>query len=228
MTTLLKKIVPALPKNPFPQTVQAWEHEFKNKKPLRILDLHKSVFGSPLRVDILHRVVVWQRDALRQGTHSTKGISDLRGSTRKVFAQKGRGAARVGTIRAPQFRGGAAVHAPKPRSHESFLQKKVVDMGLRVALSTKYAQNQLVVVNKIELATHKTRDLSHILKSNQWTSALIAIKDENENLKIAASNIPGIKIVKVEDLDVYNVLLHKNLILDTGSATYLQKKLKVR
>ncbi|ORX93561.1 ribosomal protein L4, partial [Basidiobolus meristosporus CBS 931.73] len=197
-----------------PQSVQAWVHEFRNKKPLRILDLHKSVFGSPLRVDILHRVVVWQRDALRQGTHSTKGISDVRGSTRKAFSQKGRGAARVGTIRAPQFRGGATVHGPKPRSHETALQKKVVDMGLRVALSTKYAQNQLVIVNSVELTSHKTRELAHILKSNQWTSALIAIKKENDNLRIAANNIPGIKVVNVEDLDVYNVLLHKNLILD--------------
>ncbi|ORY04736.1 ribosomal protein L4 [Basidiobolus meristosporus CBS 931.73] len=227
MASQLRRILPSLPKNPFPQSVQAWEHDFKNKKPLRILDLHKSVFGSPLRVDILHRVVVWQRDALRQGTHSTKGISDVRGSTRKAFSQKGRGAARVGTIRAPQFRGGATVHGPKPRSHETSLQKKVVDMGLRVALSTKYAQNQLVIVSKVDLPTHKTRDLSHILKSNQWTSALIAIRGENHNLGIAASNIPGIKVIKVEDLDVYNVLLHKNLILDTESATYLQNKLQV-
>jgi large subunit ribosomal protein L4 len=92
--------------NPFPRKVQAWVHEFQTGRPYTIDKLDIGVFGMKPRVDLMHRAVVWQRDGMRQGTHATKGISDVRGTTRKGAPQKGRGRARVGTIRAPQFRGG--------------------------------------------------------------------------------------------------------------------------
>ena len=92
--------------SPFHTPLQAWVRDFKSNEPKDLIDLQRKVFGAPLRKDILHRVVVWQRDAERQGTQSTKGRSDVSGTTKKAFPQKGRGAARVGSLRAPQRRGG--------------------------------------------------------------------------------------------------------------------------
>ena len=94
------------PLSPFHTPLQAWVRDFKSNEPKDLIDLQRKVFGAPLRKDILHRVVVWQRDAERQGTQSTKGRSDVSGTTKKAFPQKGRGAARVGSLRAPQRRGG--------------------------------------------------------------------------------------------------------------------------
>ncbi|RKP39548.1 mitochondrial ribosomal protein L4, partial [Dimargaris cristalligena] len=130
--------------------VQAFVRDFATNRPLAIADLPAVIYNAPLRTDLLHRTVTYERDAARQGTHSTKGISDVRGTTRKAFPQKGRGAARVGTLRAPQFRGGGIAHGPKPRSHRTELPRQVWLHGLRNALSIKYRQNQLIIVDSLE------------------------------------------------------------------------------
>src|SRR3954451_10777664 len=104
---------PALPTNS--PTIEAFLRSFRSNYLLSIITLPRLIFAHPLRTDILHRVVVWQRDNMRQGTGSSKGRSDVRGSTRKIMKQKGSGKARHGSIRAPQFRGGGKAHGPKPR-----------------------------------------------------------------------------------------------------------------
>ncbi|KAJ1655306.1 54S ribosomal protein yml6, mitochondrial [Dispira simplex] len=157
--------------DPYQTTVQAWVRDFETNKPLSIVDLSAAVFNAPLRQDLIHQAVKYERNAVRQGTHYTRGISDVRGTTKKAFPQKGRGAARVGTLRAPQFRGGGVVHGPKPRSHATELPRKMWLAALRSALSAKYAQNQLVVVDNLHLDTLKTQHLYARLISHSWLFA---------------------------------------------------------
>src|SRR3990170_8228745 len=121
------------------------------------IDLDEAVFGLPLRPDILARMVNWQLAKRRAGTHKTKGISDISGTTRKPYRQKGTGRARQGSLRSPQFRGGAVIFGPVVRSHEFDLQKKVRKLGLKTALSAKQAEGKLMVIDAARLDEAKTK-----------------------------------------------------------------------
>src|ERR671930_369969 len=115
------------------------------------IDLAEEVFGLPIRRDILARMVNWQLAKRRAGTHKTKGISEIQGTTKKPWRQKGTGRARQGSLRSPQFRGGAVIFGPVVRSHEYGLQKKVRRLGLRCALSAKAAEGKLVILDDVKL-----------------------------------------------------------------------------
>ncbi|KAJ1800606.1 54S ribosomal protein yml6, mitochondrial, partial [Coemansia sp. RSA 2399] len=155
--------------SPLPETIQAWLMDFETNDPLEIIDVQRSVFASPIRTDIMHRAVTYERNMRRQGTHSARNRSQVRGSTRKMQPQKGLGMARHGSRRAPQFVGGGKAHGPVPRSHETEIQRKVWLMALRSALSVKYSQDQLVIVDNMNLKSPKTSDFARMLKENGWT-----------------------------------------------------------
>src|SRR5713226_1807828 len=123
------------------------------------IELAEEVFGLPIRRDILARVVNWQLAKRRAGTHKTKGISEIAGTTKKPYAQKGTGRARQGSLRSPQFRGGARIFGPVVRSHEHDLTKKVRKLALKTALSAKAAAGQLVIIDTVETDSHKTKAL---------------------------------------------------------------------
>ncbi|RKP11088.1 ribosomal protein L4 domain-containing protein [Thamnocephalis sphaerospora] len=217
--------------SPFSKTVQAWMRDFQTSQPIGIQTLNSRVFAGPLRVDLMHRAVIWQRDGMRQGTAATKGISDIRGTTRKAAPQKGRGMARVGTYRAPQFRGGATVFGPKPRDHSTNLQHKVQLAALRSALSTKYQQDQLVVVDALRLETLKTRDLNAILHRHLWQdSSLLFVTGRStidSNLEKAARNLQSVECTLADEMDVYRMLQRDVLVLDGAAVRKLEKKLYV-
>ncbi|RUS22973.1 ribosomal protein L4/L1 family-domain-containing protein [Endogone sp. FLAS-F59071] len=223
--------------SPLPTQIQAWLRSFKTSELIDIVSLDRTVFGAPLRVDILQRVVVWQRDNMRQGTASTKGRADVRGRSGKAAPQKGRGKARVGSKRAPHFRGGGIAFGPRPRDFSTELPKKVQDLGLRVALSTKYAQNQLVVVDSLHLDSHKTRELDKILRDN-WNinkdSSLSLLfltgtnNNEYRNLELAAGNIPHVDLLEAEDVNVYSLLKYELLVVDKEAVKKLEESLRVR
>src|SRR5919112_2218109 len=124
------------------------------------IELSEEVFGLPVRRDILARVVNWQLAKRRAGTHKTKGISDIRGTTKKPYKQKGTGRARQGSLRSPQFRGGAVIFGPVVRSHEFDLQKKVRKLGLKCALAAKAAEGKLIVLDAASAAEGKTKPLA--------------------------------------------------------------------
>src|SRR5271168_4482410 len=124
------------------------------------IDLADDVFGLAPRIDILARVVDWQLAKRRAGTHKTKGISDISGTTKKPYNQKGTGRARQGSLRSPQFRGGARIFGPVVRSHEHDLTKKVRKLALKTALSAKAAAGQLAIIDTVETDTHKTKAMA--------------------------------------------------------------------
>src|SRR5438045_8604000 len=123
------------------------------------IELSDEVFGAPVRRDILARVVNWQLAKRRAGTHKTKGVSDIQGTTKKPWRQKGTGRARAGSLRSPQFRGGAVIFGPVVRDHGFDLQKNVRRLGLKTALSAKQAEGKLIVIDEAKLGEAKTKAL---------------------------------------------------------------------
>jgi large subunit ribosomal protein L4 len=171
------------------------------------IDLAEEVFGLPVRKDILARAVNWQLNKRRAGTHKTKGISDIQGTTKKPWRQKGTGSARQGSLRSPQFRGGARIFGPVVRSHETGLPKKVRKLALKTALSSKQADGRLIVIDEVSAAKGKTADLVKKLGKLGWQSVLIiggAVIDEN--FKRAASNIPNLDVLPQQGANVYDIL----------------------
>jgi len=155
------------------------------------IELAEDVFAAPVRRDILARVVNWQLAKRRAGTHKTKGISDIQGTTKKPWRQKGTGRARQGSLRSPQFRGGAVIFGPVVRDHGFSLQKKVRRLGLKSALSAKQAEGKLVVIDAAAVKAPKTKELAQRFKKLGWESVLIIDGPAvDEGFARAARNLP--------------------------------------
>src|ERR1700726_3525566 len=178
-----------------------------NNQEVGDIELADEVFGVPIRRDILARVVNWQLAKRRAGTHKTKGISEIQGTTRKPYKQKGTGRARQGSLRSPQFRGGATIFGPVVRSHEFDLPKKVRRLGLKTALSAKHDEGMLVVIDQATLAEPKTKALNAKLKALGWDSVLIIDADGvDEGFARAARNIPKVDVLPQRGANVYDIL----------------------
>jgi large subunit ribosomal protein L4 len=198
-----------------------------DNQPAGSVDLDEAVFGLPVRADILHRVVRWQLAKRQAGTHKTKGISEIRGTTAKPFKQKGTGRARQGSRRATQWRGGATVFGPVVRSHAHDLPKKVRALGLKTALSAKLADNKLVVLDAAASETGKTKDLAARLAALGWNNALVIDGPElNEGFARAARNIVGVDVLPQQGANVHDILRRDTLVLTKDAVTHLQERLK--
>lgn len=179
-----------------------------------VITLPESLFGVPVRKDILHRVVTWQLACKRAGTASSKTRAEKKGSGRKVYPQKGSGRARVGQIRSPMRRHGGHAHGPKPRDWSYHLPLKVQNLGLKCALSAKFAQKQLVIIDDTDLHSHKTRLLNSLFTKFGWTNSLIIEKSPAQpQIYLAHRNIPNINLLTYENINVYDILKHKYLLL---------------
>ena len=188
------------------------------------IDLPEALFAAEPRSDIMARVVHWQLAKRRAGTHSTKGLSEVSGTTKKPYRQKGTGNARQGSLRAPQFRKGGVVHGPVPRSHEYSLNKKVRRLGLICALSQKLAEGKLVVIDAANGAA-KTADLAKKLKALGWRSALIVDHAVDVGFLRASRNIPGIDVLPTIGANVYDILNHDLLAITAAGVEGLKQRL---
>ena len=191
------------------------------------IELSEDVFGLPVRRDILARVVNWQLAKRRAGTHKTKGISDISGTTKKPYRQKGTGRARQGSLRSPQFRGGAVIFGPVVRSHEFDLQKKVRRLGLKTALSAKQAEGKLVVIDAAKTDEAKTKALRQRLDVFGWESVLIidgSVLDEG--FARAARNLPKVDLLPQQGANVYDILRRDTLVLTRDAVAKLEARLK--
>ncbi len=189
--------------------------------------LDASVFGVEVRRDILARVVNWQLAKRRQGTHSTRTVSEISGTTRKPYRQKGTGNARHGSLRNVQFRKGAVAHGPHPRDHSHDLQKKVRALGLRCALSQKFADKKLIIIDSLDVESFRTKDLLVKLSGMGLESALfIGATSINENFFRAVQNIPKIDVMPAMGANVYDILRRDTLVLTKESVALLEERLK--
>jgi large subunit ribosomal protein L4 len=201
-------------------------HDLDNKE-VGDIDLADEVFGLPVRGDILARVVNWQLAKRRAGTHKTKGISDISGTTKKPYKQKGTGRARQGSLRSPQFRGGARIFGPVVRSHEFGLQKKVRKLGLKTALSAKQAEGKLIVIDAATVKEPKTKELRQRFEKLGWGSVLIidgAAVDAG--FAKAARNLPLVDLLPSIGANVYDILRRDTLVLTRDAVEQLEARLK--
>jgi large subunit ribosomal protein L4 len=187
-------------------------------------ELPDEIFAATPRTDIMARVVHWQLAKRRAGTHKTKGMSEVSGTTKKPYRQKGTGNARQGSLRAPQFRTGGVVHGPVVRSHEYSLTKKVRRLGLISALSQKAAEGKLVVLDAAS-GTVKTGDLAKKFKALGWRSALIVDHAVDEGFLRASRNIPHIDVLPTVGANVYDILRHDVLAITTAGVEGLKLRL---
>jgi large subunit ribosomal protein L4 len=198
-----------------------------NAEPVGDIDLADEVFGAKVRPDILARVVNWQLAKRRAGTHKAKGISEIQGTTKKPWRQKGTGRARQGSLRSPQFRGGAVIFGPVPRDHGFSLQKKVRRLGMLSALSAKQADGKLVVLDSASLPAAKTKELAHRFKKLGWQSVLIIDAPEvDQGFARAARNLPKVDVLPQQGANVYDILRRDTLVLTRAAVEHLEARLK--
>jgi len=171
-------------------------------------------------------MVNWQLAKRRAGTHKTKGISDISGTTKKPYKQKGTGRARQGSLRSPQFRGGAVIFGPVVRSHEFGLQKKVRRLGLKTALSAKQAEGKLIVIDAARLDEAKTKALRARFDALGWESVLIIDGAVNDAFARAARNLPKVDVLPEKGANVYDILRRDTLVLTRDAVQQLEARLK--
>ncbi len=210
-----------------------------DNQPKGEIDLNEAVFGVPVRKDILARVINWQLAKRRAGTASTKEIGDIRGRSKKPYAQKGTGNARQGSLRSPQFRGGAVIFGPKPRDYGFKLPKKVRALGLKTALSTKQSEGKLIVLDAAVLAAGKPKTPAKKGGGIGATSALrakLAGLGANNALIIggatidgafarAARNIPNLDVIPIQGANVYDIIRRDTLVLTQDAVKALEARL---
>ena len=188
-------------------------------------ELPDELFAVQPRADIIARVVHWQLAKRRAGTHKTKGMGEVSGTTKKPYKQKGTGNARQGSLRAPQFRTGGIVHGPVVRSHEYDLPKKVRRLGLICALSQKAAEGKLVVMDAATGGSGKTKELRAKLQAFGWKSALFVDGTVDEMFLRASRNIIGVDVLPTVGANVYDIIRHDVLVLTTAGVEGLKERL---
>ena len=190
------------------------------------VELAEAVFGLEPRVDILHRMVRYQLAKRQAGTHQAQERSTINRTTRKIYKQKGTGNARHGSAKAPQFRGGGKAFGPIARSHAHDLPKKVRLLALKLALSAKAKDSQIVVLDKAEIASPKTKALKETFGKLGLSSALIIGGAElQDNFVLASRNIPNIDVLPVQGINVYDILRREKLVLTTAALDALSARL---
>ncbi|MCL1785726.1 MAG: 50S ribosomal protein L4 [Alphaproteobacteria bacterium] len=190
------------------------------------IELADDIFGIEPRADILHRVVTWQRNKARAGTHKVKTVSDITGSSRKMIKQKKTGNARQGERFNVHMRGGAVVHGPVVRSHETELPKKIRVLGLKMALSSKAKNGTLIVIDSEKVAAAKTGVMAKSLGKLKLSNALFVGADAIDgNFKKSVANIPHIDVLPTIGLNVQDILKHNNLVLTKDAVAAVGKRL---
>lgn len=197
----------------------------ENKK-VGDLDISDDIFGLEPRADILHRAVNWQLAKRRSGNHKTKGISEISGTGKKPFAQKGTGRARAGSTRNAHHRTGAVIFGPVVRDHAHDLSKSVRKLALKIALSSKQKEGKLFILDAATAKSHKTKDMVKALETMGITSALIIDETPEANFTRAVRNIPHIDVLPQMGINVYDILRRDVLVLTKNAVAKLEERLK--
>ncbi|MDG0810943.1 50S ribosomal protein L4 [Cohnella rhizosphaerae] len=188
------------------------------------IELSDLIFGVNPNASVMHSAVVLQQASVRQGTHKTKGRSEVRGGGRKPWKQKGTGRARQGSIRSPQWKGGGVVFGPTPRSYGFKLPRKVRRLAIKSALSSKVIASDIIVLDQLSLATPKTKEFQGILNNLKvGRKALVVTADYENNVALSARNIPGVKFVSANGINVLDVLVHDKLIITKDAVAKVEE-----
>ena len=197
-----------------------------DNKTLKEITLDKSVFGVEVKEEIIHRMIRYQLSKKRSGNHKTKGISEISGTTKKPFKQKGTGSARQGSKRSPQMRGGAVIFGPLVRSHEHKLPKKIKKLALKMALSKKLKDGKLKILSELKISQPKTSLFRNKLINLKVDSALFIDNiDVDKNFFLASKNVPKIDVLPLMGLNVYDILKRDYLIFSESAVSRIQERL---
>ncbi len=196
-------------------------------KAVNEIDLPDTIFKTKVLPDIIHQYIRYQDAKRRQGSHKTKTRSEVKGKSKKPFAQKGTGNARQGSSKAPHFRGGAVSMGPQNRDHSISLNKKEKKLAIKCALSEKLKNEELIVIDNLVLKNHKTKDLSKILNKFKFNSALFIYSQDKEilNFKRASSNIPNLNMISEKGINVRDLIIHDKVFVDKESIDLISKRL---
>lgn len=190
------------------------------------LELNEQIFGIEPNESVLFDAVIMQRASLRQGTHSVKNRSAVRGGGKKPWRQKGTGRARQGSIRSPQWRGGGVVFGPTPRSYAYKLPKKVRRLALKSALSQKVAGEEMVVVDQLSFDTPKTKEFANFLNNVKVdTKVLVVVDSENKNAALSARNLENVTIIPAEGLNVLDIVNNQKIVLTKAAVQSIEEVL---
>ncbi|WZX99912.1 50S ribosomal protein L4 [Bacillus sp. FSL W7-1360] len=190
------------------------------------VELADSVFGITPNQSVLHDAVVMQQSSLRQGTHKTKGRSEVRGGGRKPWRQKGTGRARQGSIRSPQWVGGGVVFGPTPRSYSFKLPKKVRRLALKSALSAKVGANEMIVLDQLQFEAIKTKAMKDVLANlSVEKKALVVTADYNETIALSTRNLPNVTFVTAAGVNVLDLLKHDKVIITKDAVEKVEEVL---
>ncbi|RME04069.1 MAG: 50S ribosomal protein L4 [Deltaproteobacteria bacterium] len=190
------------------------------------IQLDEGIFDCEVKPHLIHEVVRMQRAARRRGTASVKNRHLVRGGGKKPYRQKGTGRARQGSIRSPHYRGGGVVFGPTPRSYAFSVPKKIRKAALRSALTLKRRSEQLKIVDAFELPEIKTKRVAEILARFERGKTLIVTEKKDEILEKSARNIPHVKVLRVEGLNVYDLLKYDHLLLTQGCVAKIEGAMK--
>jgi len=185
-------------------------------------ELSDMVFNDVVRGYLIHDMVRFQLAARRQGTADTKTRSEVSGGGKKPYKQKGTGNARQGCIRAPHYVGGGAAFGPSPRDYTFKLNRKVKKAALRSALSARFQAEKLTVLNAIDLEKISTKGFTEILNRFDLDKVLVVISGANPNLELSARNLPNVKVLRAEGVNVYDVMKYPNLVVTEGAVSQLE------
>ncbi len=188
-------------------------------------DLPDEIFSIPVKTSVLHEVVRSQLVAKREGTAASKTRGMVAGSTKKLFRQKGTGNARAGSIKSPLRKGGGVIFGPNPRSYDIKVPKKVRKLALKMALSAKALESQIFVIDMLELEEIKTKALTEILSVLKLNDLLIVSDADDTKLALSSRNIPDVKVIKTQGLNVYDILKFKNLLIVESSIENIKGRL---
>jgi large subunit ribosomal protein L4 len=187
------------------------------------VELREDIFGVPINVPVMHQALVRQRANARLGTHKTKTRGEVRGGGRKPWRQKGTGRARHGSIREPQWRGGGVAHGPRPRSYRQKMPRKMRRLAYKSALSVKAKENQIIVLDDLQMPAPKTREMISILEAlDVDSSALILLPERNFNVEKSAHNLPDVKTLRAQYLNIRDLLGYDYLLMPLGALEVIE------
>ena len=198
----------------------------QTEKKTKEINAPEEVLSYPVKEHLIYEAVVNYRANQRRGTASTKTRAEVRGGGRKPWRQKGTGRARAGSTRSPLWRSGGVTFGPKPRDYSYKMPKKAKRNALKSALSMKFAERQIIVLDSLEFKEPKTKEGANFLKTLKLESALVIDSQENRNLFLSLRNIPKIKAVDFNHVNIYDVLNHKSLVFTQKAFESMMERLK--
>lgn len=189
------------------------------------IEVSDSLFAVPVNPGILHEVVCMQRACRRKGTASTKTRGEVSGGGKKPWRQKGTGRARAGSSNSPVWCGGGTAFGPKPRDYSYTMPKKVRRLALRMALSARMSEGNVVILDQFELNAPKTKDFVGVMKNFAFANCLLVADKENANLQLSARNAVGYQVMPAEGLNVYDILKYDKLMIVKSTLEQLEARL---